>query len=170
MQVKRIIILKSHFDVFVFDRYKLCHMPVVAVVYRGLFDEVNSHCLKCANILPQNRTTRSLILANDRLDHNIIILTQDLDFLTCVKNLHLPHIRRKSGTCVRSCLPNYYWGFKKRYVYATIWMLNQKQIIWFIIYIYLTLSNFDACVKAKKVLVYYLSCCVEVDGLRNKTK
>ena len=29
---------------------------------------------------------------------------------------------------------------------------------------------FDACVQTEKVLVYYLICYVEVDGLRNKTK
>ena len=59
MQVKQSI--EESFDIFLFDRYNLCHMPLVAVMYRGLFDEVKSHCLKCVNILPQSRTTRSLI-------------------------------------------------------------------------------------------------------------
>ena len=67
-----------------------------------------------SNILLQKPRRKFSDLANDRVYHNIVILTQILIFLTCVKNLHLPHIRRKSGTCVRSCLPNYYWGLWKK--------------------------------------------------------
>ena len=44
------------------------------------------------------------------------------------------------------------------------YVLNYKRNIFSLFQI------FDACVQAEKVLVYYLICYVEVDGLRNKTK
>ena len=98
-------------------------------------------------------------------------MTQDLDILTCVKNLHLPHIKRKSGTWVEEVAKllgtlwkNEFIPYIKCLIKSGSYVLNYKRNIFSLFQI------FDACVQAEKVLVYYLICYVEVDGLRNKTK
>ena len=126
----------------------------------------------CTNILLQKPRREFSDLANDRVDHNIIILTQDLDFFDMrEKSSFATHQEKERHISWAGC--QIIGGpFEKMNSYHTwkcliksgSYVLNYKRII------FSPFQIFDACVQAEKVLVYYLICYVEVDGLRNKTK